>query len=342
MARPFYRINRDLLHVQDQRASGVAAGTFTSGSWQKRTLNTILTNELGVTLVSDEVVGLKAGIYEVEARAPAYVVSYNQARLYDVTGAAVLVLGSVERASTSGAQVSQSVVRGRFTLAATSTVRLGRRGLRRPSDPLPGDVSLARQVFAPATPVLWLPGDEASGNLANRGSAGGTLTARGALAYRQASPVGYALGGSAGGYAGSATANVVLGDWSGDVGRAFGVHGGFSKYNQFTGSSWEPTTGVRAVNDGAWHLLSLSQDTAANTARLYVDGVADTVNAALGNNIAASSFCCVGAGYGNGTEAGAGDPFDGSYFGVAAWAAVLTAADWLRIYQAGIRGGVVV
>lgn len=124
MGRPFYRINRELLHVQDQQVSGTAGGTFTSGAWQKRTLNTLVTNELGVTLVSSEVVGLKAGIYEVDASAPANNCDRHQLRLYDVTGAAVLVLGQ-NMAAVNGE--TSGFVRGRFTLAATSTLRLEHR-----------------------------------------------------------------------------------------------------------------------------------------------------------------------------------------------------------------------
>lgn len=127
MARPFNRLSRDLLHVQDQKASGVAGGTFTSGSWQKRTLSTIVTNELGVTIVSDEVVGLKAGIYEVDAQAEAYGCNYHQMRLYDVTGAAALVLGLSDYTPAAGSTQGRGMVRGRFSLAVTSTVRLEHR-----------------------------------------------------------------------------------------------------------------------------------------------------------------------------------------------------------------------
>lgn len=127
MARPYFALNRNLLHVQDQKASGTNGGTFTSGAWQTRDLNTILTNELGVTLASNVITGLKAGIYEVEALAPAYAVDRHQARLYDVTGAVVAVLGK-SAITNAGTNVgNDAVVRGRFTLAATSNLRLEHR-----------------------------------------------------------------------------------------------------------------------------------------------------------------------------------------------------------------------
>lgn len=114
-----------LLHVRDEKANTTHGGTFTSGAWRTRDLNTIVTNELGVTLVANVITGLVAGTYEFEARAPAYVTSYHKARLYDVTGAAQLgPMGSNERASTTAAHISQSFASGRFTLTATSDLRL--------------------------------------------------------------------------------------------------------------------------------------------------------------------------------------------------------------------------
>lgn len=116
-----------LLHVQDQKALGTAGGTFTSGAWQKRVLQTILTNELGVALASDEITGVAAGVYEVDASAPGYDVAYHQARLYDVTGAAVLVVGTQEYTNPAVDARNRSFVRGRFTLAVASTLRLEHR-----------------------------------------------------------------------------------------------------------------------------------------------------------------------------------------------------------------------
>lgn len=118
-----------LLHVRDEQASGANAGTFTSGAWQVRPLQTIVTNELGVTLASNVITGLPAGTYEVEASAPAHLTEFHKARLYDVTGSAVLVTGTNARTSSAASAISMSVVRGRFTLSATSDVRLEHRCL---------------------------------------------------------------------------------------------------------------------------------------------------------------------------------------------------------------------
>lgn len=113
-----------LLHVREEQASGTAGGSSTAGSWQTRVLNTIVTNELGVTLVANVITGLPAGGYEAVGNAPAYVGFNHQMRLYDVTGAAVKVLGQMAWAHDAGYAEARAPIVGRFTLAVTSDLRL--------------------------------------------------------------------------------------------------------------------------------------------------------------------------------------------------------------------------
>lgn len=129
MPRPRYGLNRNLLHVRDEKASGTNGGGFTSGAWQIRDLNTVLINEIqGAALSVNTITGLKAGVYEVDGSAPAFTVHNHQARLYDVTGATVLLFGTTEWTLASGiTAVTRSLLRGRFTLSATSTLRLEHR-----------------------------------------------------------------------------------------------------------------------------------------------------------------------------------------------------------------------
>lgn len=125
MPRPRYGLNRNLLHVRDEKASGTAGGTFTAGAWQVRDLNTVLTNEItGSALSSNTITGLKAGVYEVLASAPAYQVNEVQLRLYNVTAAVAVLTGVSGYAGGSATTEWLSWVTGRFTLAATSTLRL--------------------------------------------------------------------------------------------------------------------------------------------------------------------------------------------------------------------------
>ena len=60
------------LHIQDQKPQGTNGGTFTSGAWRTRDLNTVLTNTITGASLADNQITLPAGKYYVEASAPAY------------------------------------------------------------------------------------------------------------------------------------------------------------------------------------------------------------------------------------------------------------------------------
>ena len=116
-----------LLHVRDEKASGTQGGTFTSGAWQTRTLNTVKTNEISGASLATNQVTLPAGTYEVDGSTPCYNGQQHQARLYDVTAAAALLLGSSAHADAANNVMNYSLIRGRFTLAVQSEVRLEHR-----------------------------------------------------------------------------------------------------------------------------------------------------------------------------------------------------------------------
>ena|SRR3990167_4381050 len=119
-----------LLHVREEQVANTAGGTFTTGAWQTRTLNTSKTNEIsGASLAANQIT-LPAGVYEIEASAPAYQVSQHKARLYNVTDAADVIIGSSEFSRTTGDwAMTSSHVRGRFTLAAQKVLELQHRGV---------------------------------------------------------------------------------------------------------------------------------------------------------------------------------------------------------------------
>lgn len=114
-----------LLHARDEKPTGTQGGTFTSGAWQTRDLNTVRANEIaGASLVSNELT-LPAGTYEIDATCPAFDCGRHQSRLFNVTGAAALIEGTSAYSATSG--FSESFLRGRFTLPTTSNIRVEHR-----------------------------------------------------------------------------------------------------------------------------------------------------------------------------------------------------------------------
>jgi len=122
-----------LLHIRDEKSSGTNGGTFTSGAWQTRDLNTILTNEIGATLASDEFT-LLAGEYYIKARAPARGdVDLHKARLRQISGTPeTMLVGSNSRAT--GGEMTDSWVTGRFTVSGTETFELQHRSAQTNAD----------------------------------------------------------------------------------------------------------------------------------------------------------------------------------------------------------------
>lgn len=116
----------DYILIQDQKAPATDGGTFTSGAWRTRDLNTIVNNDGGYAALAANQITLQAGMYEVSASAPAYSVYHHQARLHNVTDA-ISYLGSTE--FSSGATESRSVVECKFNIATAKVFELQHRCL---------------------------------------------------------------------------------------------------------------------------------------------------------------------------------------------------------------------
>lgn len=114
----------DHVHVREVQASGVEGGACGATTTHIRTLNTVVENTvIGASLASDKVT-LPAGTYKVHARAPAYSCNGHRLTLYDVTGAAALLVGPNAEASAAGFAQTHAFVSGVFTITVTSEVRL--------------------------------------------------------------------------------------------------------------------------------------------------------------------------------------------------------------------------
>ena len=69
--------------VADRGSGG--NGTFSSGAWRTRTLNTVVAGPSGIVSVSSNRFTLQAGTYQIHYSAPAYTVDDHQVVLYNVT-----------------------------------------------------------------------------------------------------------------------------------------------------------------------------------------------------------------------------------------------------------------
>lgn len=118
----------NLLHIQYQLASG-NAGSIVTGSWQKYTFNTVLTNNIpGVSLSSNVITSMPAGDYYFEMVIPFWwttsTTNFIRTRLQDTTSPTLLQMSNnhAVRASASISTPLSSVTSGEFTLSGTVNI----------------------------------------------------------------------------------------------------------------------------------------------------------------------------------------------------------------------------
>ena len=110
-----------LLHVRDEKSSGTVGGTFTSGAWQTRTLNTVLTNEIsGASLSSNQII-LPSGTYYIFAYGNATAVGTHKTKLRNITDSSDTLIGRSSYANSNFDAGDTGNLIGRFTIAAQKT-----------------------------------------------------------------------------------------------------------------------------------------------------------------------------------------------------------------------------
>ena len=100
-----------LLHVRDEKTAGSDGGTLSSGSWQTRTLNTSVTNEIASASLASNQISLPAGTYYIEASAPSLGVDGHKVKLRNVTDSLDIIIGSTAFAGVSDTVNTSSVVK---------------------------------------------------------------------------------------------------------------------------------------------------------------------------------------------------------------------------------------
>lgn len=112
----------------DEKTSGTAGGTFTSGAWQQRDLQTEYYDTIGITFGTNTFI-LPAGTFYIDWQCPAFRVEGNQSRLYNITSASIVKAGSSEYTKMSTAKSStRSMGSAVVTLVATATFKIEHRG----------------------------------------------------------------------------------------------------------------------------------------------------------------------------------------------------------------------
>ena len=115
----------NFLHIQDQKAQGTHGGTFTSGAWRTRDLNTVLTNTITGASLEDNQITLPAGKCYVEASSMANQIITHQLMLYNVTATTNLLVGMLQRTPDSVERgIAPSTLWGVFDLSEESEIEL--------------------------------------------------------------------------------------------------------------------------------------------------------------------------------------------------------------------------
>lgn len=113
--------------VTDSKTSGTNGGTFTSGAWRTRDLNTIEDDPDSIVTLSSNQFTLGAGTYLIQWSAPVYRVNSHKTQLYDVTGATDLGKGSSEYSNNGDSVQTISVGSDVVTLTADNTFEIQHR-----------------------------------------------------------------------------------------------------------------------------------------------------------------------------------------------------------------------
>jgi len=115
--------------ISDEKSDNTHGGTFTSGAFRTRDLNNEIADPDGIVSISSNQFTLGAGSYLILASAPAFRVDGHQARLYDITGDAVVENGTVESSGSGDAITTRSFVTARVVITGNTVYEVQHRGV---------------------------------------------------------------------------------------------------------------------------------------------------------------------------------------------------------------------
>jgi hypothetical protein len=104
----------------DQKAANTAGGTFTSGAWRTRDINTTVgTNGISGASIASNQITLPAGTYLIQGSAPAYDVNQHMTRFYNITDSTVAINGGSAYTDATDTVVTHSPFSGVVVIAGT-------------------------------------------------------------------------------------------------------------------------------------------------------------------------------------------------------------------------------
>lgn len=109
--------------IWEQESVGTNGGTFTSGIWQTRVLNSMTTINNTVALSNNQFT-LNPGIYTIVVTAPGYEVDNHQIRLQNITNGVATLMGTSAYSPNSGGSMTSSSINGQFAVSVPTVFEI--------------------------------------------------------------------------------------------------------------------------------------------------------------------------------------------------------------------------
>jgi len=113
--------------IEDQKSNGTDGGTFTSGAWRTRNLNTEVSDAAGIVSIASNQFTLSAGTYLIYAEAPGFYVNRHKAAIYNVTDSSYAAYGQSCYCSGVPAASTNATVSVVLTIGGTKAFELRHR-----------------------------------------------------------------------------------------------------------------------------------------------------------------------------------------------------------------------
>lgn len=113
--------------ICDQKGSDTDGGTFTSGAWRTRDLNTEIADPDGIVSIASNQFTLGAGDYLIEASAPVYRTDRHVIRLQNITAGTTVQIGSSEFSYRDEHITNRSFLTARVSITGSTTFEIQHR-----------------------------------------------------------------------------------------------------------------------------------------------------------------------------------------------------------------------
>ena len=121
-------LNASYARITDSKGSGTQGGSFTSGDWRTRDLQTEDEDPDGIVSISSNQFTLQAGTYYIKAQDCGINVNNHTAKIRNITDSSDTLIGNSNKTQPQGNNVSAyALVQGSFTIAAAKAFELQHR-----------------------------------------------------------------------------------------------------------------------------------------------------------------------------------------------------------------------